>query len=285
MARLTALLTPGPGLVAGPGDDCAVVEGGPRGWVELLKTDCLVEGVHFLPDTPPAKVGWKAVARTLSDFAAMSGWPRHLLVTIALPPDREVRWVERLYRGMDKCAVQFECAIVGGETSSVRKGAPAMISVAATGHAKRSQVVLRRGGAPGDSLYVTGRLGGSLKRRHLTFTPRLVEARWLSEKVKVHAMMDLSDGLAKDLPRLAAASGCGFLLDREALPRHRGITIDEALGDGEDYELLFAVAPRSGRRLAKEWASRFPTLTLTRIGSLVEGEAEVLMGGWDHFDS
>jgi thiamine-monophosphate kinase len=285
VARLTSLLSSGPGVLAGPGDDCAVVEGSARGEVELLKTDCLVEGIHYRPNAMASKVGRKAVARTLSDFAAMGGWPRHLLLTIALPPDREVRWVEGLYRGMNKCAQQYECAIVGGETSSLPVGAPVVISVAATGFAKRSQLTMRSAGQRGDLLFVTGRLGGSRKGRHLTFTPRLVEARWLTEKFRVHAMMDLSDGLAMDLPRLAEASGCGFRFDRESVPRTRGVTVAQAIGDGEDYELLFALSPRSAKRLQAEWARQFSSLRLTCIGSLTDCEGPLLDGGWDHFAS
>lgn len=287
VARLIALLSPGAKVLAGPGDDCAVVESVRPGWVDLLKADCLVERVHYSLDAPPLQVGWKAIARTLSDFAAMGGWPAHLLVTIALPPEREVRWVEQAYRGMSRCADQFACAIVGGETSSVPPGAPAMISVAAAGSARRTQLVLRSGGRPGDLLYVTGRLGRSSRGRHLTFTPRLVEAKWLTREFPVHAMMDLSDGLARDLPRLAAASDCAFQLDCGALPRARGATIAEALGDGEDYELLFALSPRTARRLEREWPLRFPNLRLGRVGALRAGEphSRPLPGGWDHFGS
>ena len=285
VARLTSLLSSGPAVLAGPGDDCAVVKGGARNEVALLKTDCLVEGIHYSRETVPAKVGRKAIARTLSDFAAMGGWPRHLLVTVALPPECEVSWVEGLYRGMNKCAQQFDCAIVGGETSSLPKKAPAMISVAATGVAKRRQLTMRSGGKHGDALFVTGRLGGSLRGRHLTFTPRLVEARWLTAGFRLHAMMDLSDGLARDLPRLAASSSCGFLLDRSAVPRTRGVTLAQALGDGEDYELLFAISARASRRLEEEWSAQFPELKLTRIGSLTDGDPDELSGGWDHFGS
>ncbi len=289
VARLTALLESGPGLVTGPGDDCAVVEGAGRGQVELLKTDCLICGVHFLPSAPPGKVGWKAVARTLSDFAAMGGWPRHLLVTVALPADCRMRWVEEVYRGMNKCARAFDCSIVGGETSSLPSGAPVMISVAGTGSARRSQVVLRSGGRSGDLLFVTGRLGGSQRGRHLSFMPRVVEADWLSRNFRVRAMMDLSDGLAMDLPRLASASGCGFRLREEALPRSRGVTVAEALSDGEDYELLLAISERSSQRLIADWPERFPGVKLTCIGELsAEGSegsegSEGLPGGWDHF--
>lgn len=285
VARLTALLAPGAGVLVGPGDDCAAVEGPARGQALLLKTDCLVEDVHFTREANSRQVGWKAIARTLSDLAAMGGWPEHLLVTLALPPDRELRWVENLYRGMSRCARQFDCAVVGGETSSVPKGAPAMISVAAAGKVRRARLVTRAGGRPGDVLYVTGRLGGSLRGRHLTFTPRLVEAKWLTANFRLHAMMDLSDGLGADLPRLATASQCAYLLDLDALPRARGVTAEQAVGDGEDYELLFALSPRSAPRLEGAWKECFPDLPLSRIGRLVEGSVEELAGGWDHFAS
>lgn len=282
--RLLAQLSPGSEVLVGPGDDCAVVAQG-RGMVELLKTDCLVEGVHFLPDTPPAKVGWKAIARTFSDFAAMGGWPNHVLVTVALPSDRTVSWIERLYRGLNKCTARYGAAIVGGETSSVPPGNAAMISVAATGTARKRDLVCRGGGRSGDALYVTGRLGGSLGGRHLSFEPRLEEARWLVSNVRPHAMMDLSDGLARDLPRLAEASGCGFSLDQAALPRHRQCSVAQALGDGEDYELLFAVSARSGKELEEAWTAQFPKVKLTRIGNLTDEGEENLSGGWEHFSA
>ena len=281
--RLTRLLSPGRGMLTGPGDDCAVVAGARRGEVGLLKTDCLVEGVHYTLEADPEQVGWKAVARVVSDFAAMGGEPGHLLVTVALPPERELSWAEDLYRGMNRCAVRFGASIVGGETSSVPPGAPGMISVAATGRARRKHLVLRSGGRPGDALYVTGCLGGSLAGKHLRFMPRVEEALWLTEQFPVHAMMDLSDGLAKDLPRLASSSSCAYLLDREALPRSPGAGIAEALGDGEDYELLVSVSKRTAGRMVEAWPARFPKLPLTRIGELCAGEADAMTGGWDHF--
>jgi thiamine-monophosphate kinase len=284
VARLTSLLSPGgKEVLAGPGDDCAVVAGARRGEVTLLKTDCLVEGVHYTMEAPARQVGWKAVARVVSDFAAMGGEPSHLLVTVALPPERDLAWAENLYRGIDKCAVRFGASVVGGETSSLPPGAPGLISVAATGRARRRQLVLRSGGRSGDELFVTGRLGGSLAGRHLRFVPRLEEALWLTKHFPVHAMMDLSDGLAADLPRLAAASSCGYLLDRAAVPRSRGAGIGPALGDGEDYELLLAVSKRTGRWMTEEWAKRFPKLKLTRIGGLCPGVATPMEGGWEHF--
>ena len=282
IARITRHLSPGARVLAGPGDDCAVVESPRRGQVALLKTDCLVEGIHYAPGTPAGKAGWKAVARVLSDFAAMGGRADHLLATVVLPPDREIRWVEDLYRGMDRCAQRFGAAVVGGETSSLPSGAPALVSIAAT--AWRKQLTLRDGGKERDALFVTGTLGGSSRGSHLTFDPRLEEAEWLTSNFRVHCMMDLSDGLGRDLPRLAAASGCGFSLDRGSVPRRRGATLENAIGDGEDYELLFAVAPRTARAMEAGWKRRFPALKLTRIGALTPpGEGETLDGGWDHF--
>lgn len=276
-------------VVVGPGDDCAVVDVGRRGLYQLLKTDSLVEGVHYLADAPAAKVGWKAVARVVSDFAAMGGWPGQLLVTIAMPANKEVRYVEALYRGMNKCAAAHGAEICGGETSSVPEGSAAVISVAGTGWVKKGRYVTRSGGRVGDPILVTGKLGGSIRGKHLSFAPRIEESRWLVEHFRIRAMMDLSDGLARDLPRLAAASGCGFVLDEKSIPRNRGCDLFRALGDGEDYELLLTVSPRTAGRLCREWNAVFPQLPLTVIGSLTDkGCGEPLagkQGGWAHFST
>ncbi len=281
--RLTALLTAGAGVLQGPGDDCAVVERAPEGFVTVLKTDCLVEGVHYLPEAAGWQVGWKAVGRVLSDFAAMGALPEHFLVTVALPGGMEVEWLEELYRGMDACAVRFGAVVVGGETSSLPTGAPVMISVAGSGRVEREGWVRRDGGGAGDGIYVTGRLGGSLGGRHLEFVPRVEEARWLVRHAPVRAMMDLSDGLAKDLPRLAKASGCGFVVDREKVPCSEGAGVEEALGDGEDYELLVLVDESKGGDWLAEWAVEFPEVEMTRVGEMVEGVGMELEGGWGHF--
>ena len=270
---------------AGPGDDCAVIDPGPvQDALQLLKTDALVSGVHFLEQTPPRAVGWKAVARVVSDFAAMGGTAERFLVTVALSPDTEVEWAEELYRGMGDCMKAYGAVLAGGETSSVPSGSASVISVAATGSVRRGELVLRSGGNAGDVLLVTGALGGSFSGKHLDFTPRVREAAWLVKRWKPAAMMDLSDGLAKDLPRLARASGCGFVIERPALPLSPGCSIDEALGDGEDFELLLAVRPEGVARMLAEWRADFPELPLTVIGSLVApGAGEELSGGWDHF--
>ena len=183
-----------------------------------------------------------------------------------VPSVREVAWVKKIYRGLQKAADKFDVAIVGGETSSTF--GPAVISVSVTGFVEKKRWVLRAGGKSGDELFVTGCLGGSRRGRHLQFVPRIEEARWLTRHFPVHAMIDLSDGLGVDLPRLARASRMGFEVDENALPRMRGCTIEQAINDGEDYELLFAISSARSVTLQRKWRERFPRLPLTRIGRL-----------------
>lgn len=253
-------------VVLGAGDDCALVKSGKRGVVNLLKTDCLVEGIHFTGESRAELVGWKAMARPLSDFAAMSGLPQFALVTLIVPSAKTLRWVKQIYQGIEKAARAFRVAVVGGETSNIR--GPSVISISLSGIVETKRWVSRSGGKANDELYVTGRLGGSWRGRHLEFVPRIAESRWLTGNFRVHAMMDLSDGLGADLPRLARASGVGFEVDEAALPLNRGSTAEQAISDGEDYELLFAISPKEARSLLSRWRKKFPKLLLTRIGKL-----------------
>jgi thiamine-monophosphate kinase len=279
---LLADLPLGRNTLVGPGDDCAVVQApGIRGRL-LLKTDCVVEGVHYLPEDDPRKVGWKALCRPLSDVAAMGGEPLHALVSIMSPEDRTVAYWRSIYRGLSKAAGRFGVGIVGGETSRSRCVA---VSVSLIGRVESGRLITRSGGQPDDLLFVTGTLGGSFGGRHLSFVPRIAEGRWLSSRGYARAMIDLSDGLATDLPRLAAASKCGFQIDSAALPRTRGCDIAQAMCDGEDYELLIAVAPRLAARLRHGWKQMFPRVRLTEIGRLTEPEASstALPRGFDHF--
>ena len=285
IARLVSLVPRDPQPAAGPGDDCAVLDPGP-GYdrLQLLKTDAIVGNVHFLPDAPPRAVGWKAAARVVSDFAAMGGRPERFLVTVALPPQTKVAWAEDLYRGIGSCLETFGAVLAGGETTRVPADSVPVVSLAATGTVRRQHLVLRSTASPGQILLVTGTLGGSAHGKHLDFTPRIKESDWLVSNCKPSAMMDLSDGLARDLPRLAAASGCGFVLAEGALPLAPGCTIAQALGDGEDYELLMAMEADRVVALLAEWRAEFPGLPLTVIGRLVEpGGGGELAGGWDSF--
>jgi thiamine-monophosphate kinase len=270
-------------VLTGPGDDCAVVRTRGSDNLLLLKTDCVVENVHFTSTTRATDVGWKAMARPLSDFAAMSGLPRFALITFIVPPDTSLRWTKDFYRGLAKAAHEFDVAIVGGETSGT--AGPISVAVSVAGEVEQERCVLRSGGKQGDDLFVTGRLGGSNPRRHLLFMPRIRESRWLTSNFDVHAMIDLSDGLGADLPRLAHASGLAFEVDEESLPRHRGCTIEQAINDGEDYELLFAVTAATTRSLMSRWQRKFPNVPLARIGRLTRKSKfkNREWHGYDHF--
>ncbi|CAN5257310.1 thiamine-phosphate kinase [soil metagenome] len=271
-------------VVAGVGDDCAVVRSTGAGKLLVLKTDCIVAGVHFSAEAKAAQVGWKALARPLSDFAGMSARPEFALVTLIAPWETPVAWTKELYRGLAKAAAAFEVAIVGGETSST--AGPVAISVSVAGTVEKKRWVSRSGGKAGDELFVTGTLGGSRAGKHLQFTPRIAEGRWLTKHFAVNAMMDLSDGLGADLPRLARASGVGFAVDEEALPRTRGCSVQQAIADGEDYELLLALSLDESRKLQQRWEQKFPRLRLTRIGRLTRRskiENRNFPSGYDHF--
>ncbi len=271
-------------VIVGPGDDCAVLEGG-----VLLKTDCVVEGVHFLASEDARRVGWKAVARVVSDFVSMGGRPQALLVTLAISEQHRVDWLEALYAGMQSCAERYDCSIVGGETSSLPAGA--VISVAGTGYLASEQPLLRSTAAAGDAVFVTGRLGGSLAGWHLDFQPRLENMLWLLEHYRPSAMMDLSDGLAKDLARLAKASGLDYELDLSKLPCMEGASLEQALGDGEDYELLLTLPEEQAGRLIRDKGWLSLPAPFTKIGVMCEkgegGGREQgrgnLAGGWEHF--
>lgn len=271
-------LEAGPDLLVGPGDDCAVVRAARAN--SLLKTDCVVEDVHFLRSQDPARVGWKALCRPLSDIAAMGGVPGQALITVLTPTDVDPEYWKAFYRGVRRAARRFGVDVAGGEIS--RQPGGIAVSVALTGSMGGVRPVLRSGGRCGDRLFVTGRLGGSAGGHHLDFVPRLAEGRWLAGQAGASAMMDLSDGLASDLPRLARASGCGFRVRLSSLPRRRGATVRQALGDGEDYELLFSIPARRVARLS-QWP--FPGTPLTEIGELgPEGEVPAdWPAGWDHF--
>jgi thiamine-monophosphate kinase len=266
LGQLLPSFSTGKDVLVGAGDDCAVVCSPGKNHLLLLKADCIVEKIHFASSADPVAVGWKGMMRPLSDFAAMSGLPQFALVTLIVPGKTSTTWVNKLYRGLQRAAARFRVSIVGGETSDTH--GPAAISVAVAGFVEKTRVVLRRGGKAGDDLFVTGKLGGSLSGKHLRFLPRIEESRWLTQNFPVHAMIDLSDGLGADLPRLAKASKLSFKIEMEALPLTASCNADDAISGGEDYELLFAIASRHRKRLQRSWSRKFPKVPLTRIGQL-----------------
>lgn len=254
----------------GIGDDAAVLRS--LGNEDLLlASDMLIEGVHFTRRKTPAHwVGWKALACNISDIAAMGGVPRFAVISVGLPPQTSLAWVEAMYRGLRRCARRYGVALVGGDT--VR--APCVVvDVAILGRVPAGRAVLRRRARVGDRLFVTGRLGGSLASgRHARFTPRLREAQWLMRHVPVHAMIDLSDGLASDLWQIARASGVTLRISEASLPVSRAArTVRHALMDGEDFELLFAVAATAARDVPRA-IGRVP---VTELGVVVKRGAAV----------
>jgi thiamine-monophosphate kinase len=285
LQQLFPALPVGKGVVAPAGDDCALVEFPRKGGLLVLKTDCVVEKIHFQPGADPVSIGWKAMMRPLSDFAAVSGLPQFALITLIVSAKRTNNWVKKIYCGLSRAAARFDVSIVGGETSSTR--GPAAVSVSVVGFVEKDRWVSRAGGKAGDDLFVTGRLGRSIRGKHLQFVPRIEESRWLTKNFPVHAMIDLSDGLGADLPRLAAASKVGFEIDKSALPRNPGANIDNAITDGEDYELLFAISPRQRERLEKNWRKKFPGVPLARIGRFHQpstiAHQPFLPSGYVHF--
>lgn len=284
ITRLTAGLRMDKTVRCGPGDDCAVLFSAQSGWLDLFKTDTVVEGIHFVSDADPEAVGWKALARPTSDIAAMGGLPTAAVVTIVAPGSLELATAEGWYRGLQKAAEAFGISVVGGETSSTGSKA-AVISVAMTGRVEESRCVYRSGAQIGDAILVTGRLGGSLQSlRHLNFQPRLNEARWLTKNFQLHAMMDLSDGLAKDLPRMMKLSQRAYRVDRTSLPCHQGCSPEAAMTDGEDYELLFTLGADKLEQLMDAWEKEYGAeLKLSRIGEVCEHSETEISGGWDHF--
>ena len=280
--RLTRALPTNSSVVVGAGDDCAVLDVGVPDRLLLFKTDAVVEGVHFTPGTAPEKIGHKALGRCLSDIAAMAGTPTAALVTLALPRDFSPDFVEAIYTGLNALARRHQVAIVGGETTTNPGGI--LISVALLGWVPRGKGVLRSGAEAGDAIFVTGELGGSLAGKHLEFEPRLAEARWLAQEFSLHAMLDISDGLAGDLRHILTASRVGAELLATAIPISREARraakatpstkppLLAALTDGEDFELLFTVASRDAVPLLDAWKKQFSGLALTCIGKIKAGE-------------
>lgn len=283
IARLARSLPANKSVVVGAGDDCAILDFNLPDRLLLFKTDAVVEGIHFTSDTAPERIGHKALGRCLSDIAAMAGTPAAALVTLGLPREFDPRFVEGIYSGMNTLARRHEVAIVGGETTTNPERL--LISVALLGWVPRGKGVLRSAAEAGDALFVTGELGGSLAGKHLDFEPRLAEARWLARHFSLHAMIDLSDGLAGDLRHVMKASRVGAELLAAAIPISREARragkaessalppLLAALADGEDFELLFTVASRDAVPLLDAWKKQFPNVRLSCIGKMTAGDS------------
>lgn len=269
------------GVLAGVGDDCAVLRGGGKEQYLLFKTDAVVEGVHFTPREKPELIGRKALARALSDLAAMGAAPVAAVITLGVAKNESVARLKKIYRGIEAAAKKYRVNLVGGETTRAKE---LFLNVALLGECRGYRPVLRSTAKAGDLIFVTGKLGATQAKHHLHFEPRLREGQWLARQKMATAMMDLSDGLGADLPRLAKASGTGFQLDTEAIPRARGATLAQAINDGEDFELLFTVKAARAETLKKKWPFATPLHCIGVMGPRGhKSRASTFVYGFDHF--
>jgi len=302
----------GQSVSLGIGDDAALF--GPKPGHEIILTcDWFLEGTHFLrKEHPPDAVGWKCLARAVSDVAAMGGTPRCFLLSLALPETLTGRWLDLFLGGLRRASRKFQCALAGGDTTRRRD---ILINITVLGEVRVGRAVRRSGAREGDVLYVSGRLGEAelglraLKqtaasrnpavKKHLYPEPRLALGQWLAKKGLATAMMDLSDGLSSDLPRLCSASAVGARLEKVKV--RQVATPDLALGHGrdpmqlafnggDDYELLFTVPARKTKLLPKA----FQGVRLTAIGKITQEQdllvleedgqkSQFTRGGWDPF--
>jgi thiamine-monophosphate kinase len=302
-------------VALGIGDDAGLFRPRP-GHETVLTCDWFLEETHFWRKKhPPDAVGWKCLARAVSDIAAMGGRPRCFLLSLALPETHSGRWLDLFLGGLRRASRKFHCPLVGGDTT--RRG-EILINVTVVGEVRTGHAVLRSGARPNDILYVSGRLGeaelglqivrqskgtaskkNALTRKHLYPEPRLALGQWLVKRGLATAMMDLSDGLSSDLPRLCAASSVGARLEQVKVPqvpssalaiRQGHDPLQFALHGGDDYELLFTVPPQKTGVLP----TSFQGVSLTAIGRITaerkllvleaNGHARRLIaGGWDPF--
>jgi thiamine-monophosphate kinase len=284
-------------LRVGIGDDAAIWC--PRsGHDTILTSDWFLQGTHFLADRhPPETVGYKCLARAVSDVAAVGGEPRCFLLNLALPAARTGKWLDEFLSALRAAAWTFNCPLAGGDTTRRNE---ILINITVVGECRQGRSVLRSGANAGDVIFVTGRLGeaeyglrliqGGLKRidprdhrlrKHLFPEPRLAMGLWLAKHGLATAMIDISDGLSSDLPRLCAASGVGARVDPGLLPTARIAERDNnkrfdathlALHGGDDYELLFTVSPKNVVKIPKK-VGRVP---VTRIGEITSGNHVLL---------
>jgi thiamine-monophosphate kinase len=254
-------------VVKGPGDDTAVIKWTPKKYL-LYTCDMLIEDVHFTRrSATPFQVGWKVLGRNISDIAAMGGVPRHAVVSIALPPGTAVSFIDGLYKGINKLASRFSVNIVGGDVCRSEKIA---IDISLLGEVEKDRLATRCGAKRGDLIFVTGSIGGSIRGKHLDFTPRVETARELVRNIKVNSMIDVTDGLLLDLWRILDASKVGARLHQQLVPLSKAAsTFDRAVRDGEDFELLFTVSPKDAKKLYRTMRKKI-RVPITLIGEVTD---------------
>ncbi len=277
-------------VIKGIGDDCAVLQFSNDQYF-LVTADMLIENIHFtLSKAKPYQIGWKALGCSLSDIAAMGGWPKYAIISLGLPPKLNFSWVKEFYRGIKILADKFKVDIVGGDTNSSDK---IVIDLTVIGSVKKKNLVLRSRAQKGDIIMVSGSLGGSIYAHHLNFMPRLKESQFLVNNFKINSMIDISDGLSSDLNHITKESKKGAIIFADLIPLSSPAKkVDNALNDGEDFELLFTLPLKEARRLfsSPRYGAGFTPIGLITedsLGvSLIDSQGQIgklLPRGFRHF--
>ena len=279
-------------MVKGSGDDTAVLK-----WIKdkylLFTCDMTIEGVHFsLKKAKPFQAGWKALGRNISDIAAMGGLPRYAVVSLGIDSRLDISIADGICKGLKNIADRFGVNIVGGDMAESKK---IVIDVSLIGEVKKKNLTLRSGAKKGDLILMTGSAGGSIKGKHLNFMPRVKESQSIVKNFNVNSMIDISDGLALDLYRIVRASNVGACIYEESIPLSKdAIRLENALYDGEDYELLFTLAPKEAENLLRSNFSRAGT-RISIIGEITDAkhgykilmengrEKDLKIKGYTHF--
>lgn len=260
----------GPSIYKGIGDDTAVIRYDKKTYL-LCTSDMLIEGVHFKKDDPADMVGQKALCCSISDISAMGGLPSWGLISCGLPKDTDVAYAKGLFSGIKRTAKRFNIDIIGGDTNSSDR---IILDIHLLGKVEKRNLVLRSSAKVGDFIFVTGELGGAHRGRHLSFRPRLKEARILVNNFKINSMIDISDGLSTDLYRLVSSSCVGAVIYEDLIPvSPLARSVKDALDNGEDYELLFTMSKHEAFKLFSKLSISgflFQTRTkITRIGTIL----------------
>ncbi len=260
--RFKKLILTDSSVIKGSGDDCAVLKLDKFNY-QLLTCDMIVEDVDFTLKDNPYLIGRKSIAIQISDIAACGGSPRYCVISLSLPPKTRVEFIDALFRGMLDTANKYDINIVGGDVS---RGKQLAIDVSMLGIVEKNNLALRSGAKKGDIVFVTGELGGSIRGKHFTFTPRLKQARFLVKNFKVNSMIDISDGLAQDLSHILKQSRVGAVIYADLIPLSRQArNLTEALHMGEDFELLFTLSPGYAQKLLNKKLTGFQP-----IGKIVD---------------
>ena len=253
-------------VIKGPGDDAAVLA-----WTKdkhlLFTCDMTIENVHFdLKRATPFQIGWKALGRNISDIGAMGGVPKYAVVSLGISSALDISVADGICKGIKSLADKFGVNIVGGD---IAKSDKIIIDISLIGQVEKKKLALRSGAGVGDFIFVTGTLGGSIKRKHLNFMPRVSAAWQILSGFKINSMIDISDGLVLDLNRILTASNVGSYIYESALPLSEDAdSVNNALYDGEDYELLFTMSAEEARRFIRTTLNKIKT-PVTLIGKIV----------------